>query len=406
MNRRKWLVFGLLAMLAGIATPIQSRQEKLFKVDLAYRGRGNGPSPNFSPKGTQVPLTDLAAGANLPSGAVRPAKSGIIKVGPNEKSWIPVLAAADAGHPSDLCLIYVDRNRNGNFADDGPPVSTTPTLNEKTRAWWSSFSPMELSIPYGRGSQEEIVEPYMVSVWIVRETESAPDILRYSVASWRSGTISVNGIDALVAAMDSNNDAIFDKKDNWSLLAAAAPNAAKQVLSISEAMPTGRLMFLPAGDKELVFEFRNFSPDGRWLTFALVDRPVTKAEDRKGDDTVGAERSRPRAQTPFPWNHGNFESSVAKAKAAGRKLIIDFETTWCGPCKMMDEWVWSDAEVAAVLNGGFVGVKLDGDVEKDLVKRFAVAGYPTVLVLDVSGGEPLRFVGYRSSKEVLDFLKR
>jgi hypothetical protein len=59
-----------------------------------------------------------------------------------------------------------------------------------------------------------------------------------------------------------------------------------------------------------------------------------------------------------------------------------------------------------VLNGGFVGVKLDGDAEKVLVKRFAVAGYPTVLVLDASGQETLRFVGSRSSKEVLDFLKR
>jgi hypothetical protein len=29
----------------------------------------------------------------------------------------------------------------------------------------------------------------------------------------------------------------------------------------------------------------------------------------------------------------------------------------------MDEWVWNDAEVAAGLRAGFVGVKIDADLE-------------------------------------------
>ena len=70
----------------------------------------------------------------------------------------------------------------------------------------------------------------------------------------------------------------------------------------------------------------------------------------------------------------------------------------------MDEWIWTDAEVASQLNAGFIGVKLDGDVEKALVKRFAVKGYPTMLVLDASGTETNRGVGYLSSKDVLALL--
>ena len=48
-------------------------------------------------------------------------------------------------------------------------------------------------------------------------------------------------------------------------------------------------------------------------------------------------------------------------------------------------------------NTGFVGVKLDGDVEKALVARFDVVGYPTGLVLDATGAVTKRFVGYQSS---------
>ena len=60
--------------------------------------------------------------------------------------------------------------------------------------------------------------------------------------------------------------------------------------------------------------------------------------------------------------------------------------------------VWSS------LSEDGIGLKLDGDLEKDLVKRFKVAGYPTMVVVDATGKEAWRFVGYLSSKEVLEQL--
>jgi hypothetical protein len=50
----------------------------------------------------------------------------------------------------------------------------------------------------------------------------------------------VDGIPALVAAMDGNNDAIFTAGDYWSVLQASAPDAAKSVLSHTEARETNR----------------------------------------------------------------------------------------------------------------------------------------------------------------------
>jgi thiol-disulfide isomerase/thioredoxin len=137
----------------------------------------------------------------------------------------------------------------------------------------------------------------------------------------------------------------------------------------------------------------------------VVDRPVSKAEDRLPDDMVASERTRPRTTTPVTWSH-KFDEALALAKSSGKKLLIDFETTWCGPCKTMDEWIWNDAEVVSVLRSGFVGVKLDGDIEKAHVQRFGVKGYPTIVVVDPSTGKALKTVsGYQSSQQVLALIK-
>src|SRR5829696_2194996 len=104
------------AALAGVGSPAPSAQEQIVRVPLAYRAPGNGPAPNFSPKGTQVPLSALDSKTTLPADAVLNsrvlARTGAIKVGPTERSWVRVIATADPAHPADLTRLYIDRNRN------------------------------------------------------------------------------------------------------------------------------------------------------------------------------------------------------------------------------------------------------------------------------------------------------
>src|SRR5664279_4690539 len=102
MNTKILRASAWFGVLFSAAYPAAGQQERIVRVDLAYHGPGKGPQPDFSPYGTQVQLSDLPADAQLPQGAARPAKTGILQVGPDRKSWIAILATADSAHPQDL----------------------------------------------------------------------------------------------------------------------------------------------------------------------------------------------------------------------------------------------------------------------------------------------------------------
>ncbi len=390
--------------LGALASPLCAQEERI-RVPLSYHAPVTGePRPNFSPKGTQVALVAVPPGTPLPEGAVQPVRHGMMQVGPDSGAWMPVMVSASAEYPADLTQLWLDRNRNGRFDDEGPALRAAPTQNAKTKAWWSSISNVEFTIPYAALGT---TQPYFVNFWMVREDSAAvPNVLRFSRGSWRAGSVVVHGVTALVAAMDADNNALFDAEDTWGALESSAPKASQAVLSSTETMPTKRLMFLRRDSTELVLEFRRFALDGSSVEFAVLDVPVTKVADRAADDLLAEERPRPRTTTPVAWSHGpDFLKALQAAEFTGKRILLDFEATWCGPCHTMDEWIWTDAEVAARINAAYIGVKIDVDLEKALVKRFDTKGYPTMIILNADGTELRRVVEYQSSKMMLEFLR-
>jgi thiol-disulfide isomerase/thioredoxin len=406
MRTLQLLTAAAMGCLLAMGHANLAAQSNVHTVPLTYNAPSEDLQPNFSPIGTRVALSELPADQDLPAGAVHPARRGVIQVGPGPESWIPLLLTATADEPGAFTRLYLDMNRNGDFSDDGAPTAASLRQEEKTGDVWYSFGGVELRV---RFPGPERTEPFVVDFWFVhRADEAAPDtLIRYSRRSWRSGSVTLNGVTALVAAMDGNNDALYGPGDSWSVVEASMPEASKHVLSWREARGTDRLMFLQRGDEEpdMVLEFRSFAEDGSSITFAVVDYEMSKAEDRLADDMVAEERTRPRATTTYTWTD-DLDGAIATAQASGQRVFLYFETDWCGPCKTMDQWIWTDAEVVAALEAGFVGVKLDGDIAKEQVRRYEVVGYPNILIVDPASGSALRSVrGYQSSQQLLDFLR-
>jgi len=96
-----------------------------------------------------------------------------------------------------------------------------------------------------------------------------------------------------------------------------------------------------------------------------------------------------------------FDAALKRAAEQKKVVVIDFFTTWCGPCKLLDRTTWKDEKVIALLKEKAVPVKFDAEKEVALAERFKIEGYPTIIVLKPDGSVLAKFLGYREAKEFI-----
>jgi len=106
------------------------------------------------------------------------------------------------------------------------------------------------------------------------------------------------------------------------------------------------------------------------------------------------------------WMEQDFEGALARAKAEQKFVLVDTYAEWCAQCKELDEKTWPDPAVKGWINAHAVAVRIDADkVRPDIAKRFGIAGFPTVLILDAEGQERQRAMGFLPPGEMLAFLR-
>lgn len=94
----------------------------------------------------------------------------------------------------------------------------------------------------------------------------------------------------------------------------------------------------------------------------------------------------------FSWLN-NLPKGLEKAKAEEKPLMLDFYTDWCGWCKKLDKDTYSSPKVQGLAQR-FICVKINGDKFPNLVSKYLIEGYPTIVFLGPDGTEVSRIVGY------------
>lgn len=126
----------------------------------------------------------------------------------------------------------------------------------------------------------------------------------------------------------------------------------------------------------------------------------------------------------------SMNEALAAQKQAPKKILMDAYTTWCGPCKLMDQKTFTNKDVINYVNKHFYAVKFNAEgTEEVMYKNFnytnpnfdparkgrnsqhffadalKVTGYPSLVFFDEQSEVIAPIVGYRTPVQLEIFLK-
>lgn len=102
-----------------------------------------------------------------------------------------------------------------------------------------------------------------------------------------------------------------------------------------------------------------------------------------------------------PFVSISFDEGCRQAEKQKKIVFVDFFTTWCVPCKVMDDTTFKDPQVIKWLQENTVALKIDAEKEVELAKKYRIDIYPTLLFVKHDGTEMDRISGMRGAAELL-----
>ena len=101
------------------------------------------------------------------------------------------------------------------------------------------------------------------------------------------------------------------------------------------------------------------------------------------------------------WQN-DLDAARAMAERENKLLLVHFYTKSCGPCRVLDDTVFSQPNVAATLHSHFVPVKLNAEEFQATAERFGISRVPSDVVITpegrllermVSPATPMAYIG-------------
>ena len=90
---------------------------------------------------------------------------------------------------------------------------------------------------------------------------------------------------------------------------------------------------------------------------------------------------------PVDWLEWG-DAAFARARSQNKPILLDIGAVWCHWCHVMDRESYEDSEIAEIINGHFIAVKVDRDERLDVDARYQSA----VQAMSGQGGWPLTVI--------------
>ena len=100
------------------------------------------------------------------------------------------------------------------------------------------------------------------------------------------------------------------------------------------------------------------------------------------------------------WGN-DLNQAMEEAKKSNKTIFIDFYADWCSYCGEMDEEAFTDPQVVEKLTQNYVLLKVDVDKNPGLSSKYKAYSLPTMVIVDSSGNEIKRIIGYQTPEQLL-----
>jgi thiol:disulfide interchange protein len=129
-------------------------------------------------------------------------------------------------------------------------------------------------------------------------------------------------------------------------------------------------------------------------------QPVAVAASKTSPNTVAAKS--------IKWQ-SSWSAALKEAKRTGKPIFVDFYATWCGPCKMLDEHVYTNRKVIDA-SRKWVMLKVDAERNTQLAQANKITAFPTLIFYTPQGKAVVRKMGFEitasTQNEVISQLRQ
>jgi thiol-disulfide isomerase/thioredoxin len=331
-----------------------------------------------------------------------------------ETKGIPYYGALDREEGKPYGLLYLDRDRDLDLANDGPPVQANIRGLQTSEAKLVEFLDLRLSLPY-LVDGKEVTETYACVLFFLSERpEEAPKTLLVERDGWREGMVSLEGEDYAIALVDDDSDGQFTTGDSWVLRPAATPKG--EMLDTDAT----RSMLFPSWskDQKWTVEVKSVDPAGRTATVRVSPAKETEmeyflrvAEQRQTPEEkeLKLDPLRPKASPDdrIDWIAGKdagYALDIAGRPNVRKPVLLEFWSPACPWCARMEQYTFCDRETVALAKR-FVCAKIGFNKGTDDAKKYRVEGTPTYVILGLDGAEIARHSGFLPPTDFAKWLK-
>ena len=114
------------------------------------------------------------------------------------------------------------------------------------------------------------------------------------------------------------------------------------------------------------------------------------------------------SQQNIKFEDSDFATLLSKAKTEKKLIFLDAYAAWCGPCKLMERNVFTDANVADYYNKNFINAHFDMEKGEGvaLAAKYGIRSYPTLMFLNGEGEIVGKELGYLKTEDFLALGKK